>query len=275
MTNVRCWTNRSVTYLVGFALQSTLSLGAPHRASAQTRFDVTPDVSAPGGQANPQTQGGGPSKSWPRRHPVLIATMIGAAAGGVAGCKLGSSGGNPDVSCEFYVAPFAFLGAGIGLAVGWAASPHTGPIPLSPNNVQRYVKHGQKVVVDKNGRDQTIGKVAEVSGDAITIAYNDGTTKTFGNVALTAQVKPDSLKNGLLIGAAPGALIAAAAYKDGAGAAGMLAIPLWALIGAGVDKLIRHDELIMGDQGGGSSPSIAVLPSLGRRSGGVALSVKF
>src|SRR5262245_16696133 len=35
------WTNCSRWYLVGLAVQGTLSLGAPHRARTQTQFDVS------------------------------------------------------------------------------------------------------------------------------------------------------------------------------------------------------------------------------------------
>ena len=69
----------------------------------------------------------------------------------------------------------------------------------------------------------------------------DGTTTTLAGQTSTWHLTSDSLKNGMLIGAALGAAVAVFNYKDGASAAGAITgVPIWALIFTLVDRGFKH-----------------------------------
>ena len=214
------------------------------------------------------------SGNWARRHPVLLSSMIGAAAGGAAGCAIGSDAPNPDVSCGFYVAPFAALGAGLGLSVGLLIDALSQEDPTSQHLVYTKIKSGQRVVAFQSGQRSTIGRVIDVSGESFVVADSNGRRTTFANADVKARVTPDSLKNGFLIGSGIGALFAAVAYRD-SGAMALVAIPAWALIGAGVDKAIKHDELLLDEHTASSTHTLQVFPWFRPGAGGVALALGF
>ena len=262
MTNVCCWTNRSVTYLVGLALSASWSLGAPVDARAQT-------VS--------QNQGGTQAKSWRQQHPVLFATLIGTAAGAAVGCALGAAAQDTDeVSCPYLVAPFGLLGAAVGVVPGMITERRNERDPVSFDDVRRRVKTGTSVIVIDQSRRQIAGKVVEVTADSVTMRAMDGTTTTLAGQASTWHLTSDSLTNGMLIGAAVGAVVAVVNYKDGASAGGAITgVPIWALIGTLADRAIKHQKLMAGESAGGSSASVEVRPWFGPRAGGIALSASF
>jgi hypothetical protein len=149
--------------------------------------------------------------------------------------------------------------------------------PVSFDDVRRRVKAGTNVIVIDQNRRQTVGKVVEVTADSVTIrSIVDGTTTTLAGQTSTWHLTSDSLKNGMLIGAAFGAAVAVANYKGEANAAGAItAVPIWSLIFTLVDRGFKHEKLIVGEQPTSSSASVKVLPWFGRRSGGIALSASF
>ena len=92
-------------------LTGTLRESAINQARLAASTDGT--VRAP---QSPPAVGQNGSDKFPA---VLLGTIVGALAGGIGGCLLGSNAENPDVSCGFYAAPFGFLGAGVGALVGF------------------------------------------------------------------------------------------------------------------------------------------------------------
>jgi len=263
----RSRTNRVVVFLAGLAVQGVLNLGAPAVAYAQT----------PGLSSSGRTQSGAPPKSWRQRHPVLFPTLIGTAAGAAAGCALGAAAHTSEtVSCGFLAAPYGLLGAAIGVVPGMLAERRNERDPLSFDDVSRRVKTGTNVIVVDQGRRQTTGRVLNVTADSLTIRAMDGTTMTMAGQTSSWHLTSDSLKNGMLIGAAFGAAVAVFNYKDGANAAGAItAVPIWSLIFTLVDRGFKHEKLIVGEQPASSSAAVTVLPWFGPRSGGVALSASF
>lgn len=266
MTSCRSRSNRLLVFLAGFGVQGLLNLGVPVDAHAQ----APSGVSFPG-----QTQSGASSKSWRQRHPVLFDTLIGTAAGAAAGCALGAAAHDSEVSCGYLVAPFGLLGAAIGVVPGLATERRNERDPMSFDELRRRVKPGTAVVVVNPGRARTAGKVLDISGDALTIRAVDGSTATLTSGAATWHLVSDSLKNGIVIGAAVGAVAAVVNYKDGAGAGAITGVPIWALIGALADRAIKHQVVTVDEHAGRPSAFLRLSPWLGKRSGGVALSVAF
>src|SRR5262245_24049662 len=77
---------------------------------------VTRLVQNPGASAPVTTE------SWPKRHPVVVGTLVGAGAGAVA-MSAAFCGGNSGDICVPIAAPMgAGLGAGIGALAGWLTS---------------------------------------------------------------------------------------------------------------------------------------------------------
>ena len=261
MTNVRCWTNRSATYLGAFALSASWSLWAPVEARAQAAL---------------QNQGT-PATSWRQQHPMLFPTLIGTAGGAAVGCALAVSLDNQEeIPCPLLAAGYGLLGAAIGSVPGMVAEHRGERDPLSFDEVRHRVKSGTTVIgVDQGGR-QIAGKVMDVTADSVTVRATDGTTTTLTGQASTWHLTSDSLKNGILIGAAVGAVAAVLNYKDGAPTAGAIAgVGMYTLIGALADRAVRHQKLIVGERAAVTSASIKLLPWFGRRSGGIALTTSF
>jgi hypothetical protein len=267
MMSCRSRSNRWPVFLAGCAVQAVLHLGVPVAARAQAQSGIS---------SSGQTQSGANSKSWRLRHPVLFDTLIGTAGGAAVGCALGAAAqSSDDVSCGYLAAPFGLLGAAIGVVPGLITERRNERDPLSLEDLQRRVKPGTRVLVMNAGGDPTAGKVVDVSGDSLTLRSEDGTTTTIANAAATWHLRSDSLKNGILIGAALGAAIAVANYKDGAGAGAITGVPIWALIGALTDRAIRHQRLTMNEPAGHASANVTVSPWLAKRSGGFAVAVGF
>lgn len=268
MISFRRRSNRVVVFLAGLAVQGVLNLGAPAVTHAQTPFAVS---------SSGQVQSGAPPKSWRQRHPVLFPTLIGTAVGAAVGCALGTAAHSSEtISCGLLVAPYGLLGAAVGVVPGMITERRYERDPLSFDDVRRRVKAGTNViVVDQSGR-QTVGKVVDVAPDSVTMRSRDGTTTTLAGRTSTWHLTSDSLTNGMLIGAAVGAVAAVVNYKDGANAAGaMTAVPIWALIFTLVDRGFKHEKLIVDEHPAGSPASVKVLPWFGPRSGGIALSASF
>ena len=251
--NARRWSTRPVLCLAGFAMQGLLHLGAPADAQAQTQ---------------------GPEKSWRQRHPVMFDTLIGTAAGAAVGCALGAAS-HSEVSCGYLAAPFGLLGAAIGVVPGLATERRNERNPLSFEDVHRRVKTGTTVVFVNARGETTAGKVVDVSGDVLTMRSEDGSTRALTSGAGLWHLTSDSLKNGIVIGAAIGGVISVANYKDGAGAGAITGVPIWALIGALADRAFGHQVLTANEEAPGSSATLQVSPWFGKRSGGVALSLGF
>jgi hypothetical protein len=262
----RSRSNRLLLLMAGFAVQGLLNLGAPADAHAQTQAGVA---------FSSQTQSGAPPKSWRQRHPVLFDTLVGTAAGAAAGCALGAAAHDSEVSCSYLVAPFGLLGATIGVVPGLATERRNARDPLSFDEVRLRVKPGMNVVAVNAAGHKTAGKVADVSGDSVTMRAIDGTTATLTSRASTWHLVSDSLKNGILIGAAVGTAAAVVNYKDGAGAGAITGVPIWALIGALADRAFNHQVLTVDEHAGSPSAFLKLSPRLGKRSGGIALSVTF
>jgi hypothetical protein len=268
MISFRIRSNRVVVFLAGLVVQGVLNLGAPAVAHAQAPSGIS---------SSGQTQSGAPPKSWRQRHPVLFPTLIGTAVGAAAGCALGAAAPSSEtVSCAFLAPPYGLLGAAVGVVPGMITEKRNERDPLSFDDVRRRVKAGTNVIVIDQSRRQTIGKVVAVAADSVTMRSMDGTTTTLAGQTSTWHLTSDSLKNGMLIGAAFGAAVAVANYKGEANAAGAItAVPIWSLIFTLVDRGFKHEKLIVGEQPASSSASVTLLPWFGPRSGGFALSASF
>jgi hypothetical protein len=242
-------------YLVALAVHSLFHLGAPATAHAQ---------------AQPQ------EKSWRERHPVAFDTLIGTAAGAAVGAALGAKH-DADVPWPALAAGYGLLGAAIGVVPGMVTERRNERDSLSPDELRRRVKNGTTIVIVNAQGQRTVGKVVDVSGDSVTMRAADGTTTTVPAARGTWHLTSDSLKNGILIGAAVGSVFAVVNYKDGASAGGAVAgVGIWALLGALADRAFGHQVLTATEGATGSSAIFKLTPWLGKRgSGGVAFSVGF
>lgn len=260
---IRCRSPRSLVYLVAFAVAGLVMLGAPMVAYGQDP------------QTGQQTQNG-PHKTWRHRHPVLFDTLIGTAAGAAVGCALGAAAqDHEDVSCAYLAAPYGLLGAAIGVVPGIVTERRYERDPLSFDELRRHVKPGTTVVVLDASGNKTTGKVVDVTGDSLSLRAGDGSTRTISGDATIWHLTSDSLTNGILIGAALGAAISVANYKDGAGAGAITGVPIWALLGALADRAFGHQRLTANEPGGRSAAIVKVTPWLGKRSSGVSVAVAF
>jgi hypothetical protein len=254
MMNPRRWFHRPAVYLAAVAVHGVVHLGAPANAQAQSQ---TPD------------------KSWRERHPVAFDTLIGAAAGAAVGSALGATH-DADVPWPYLAAGYGLLGAAIGVVPGMVTERRNERDALSPDELRRRVKNGTTIVIVNAQGQRTVGKVVDVSGDSVTMRGADGTTTTVPAGRGTWHLTSDSLKNGVLIGAALGSVFAVVNYKDGAPAAGAAAgVGIWALLGALADRAFGHQVLTATEGAMGSSAIFKLTPWLGKRSGGVAFSVGF
>ena len=202
-------------------------------------------------------------------------TLIGTAAGAAGGAALGVAN-DVDVPWPYLAAGYGLLGAAIGVVPGMVTERRNERDPLLADDLRRRVKNGTTIVIVNAQGQRTVGKVVDVSGDSVTMRAADGTTTTLPVGRGTWHLRSDSLKNGILIGAAIGSVAAVVNYKDGAPAAGAVAgIGIWALIGALADRAFGHQVLTATDGAIGSSAIFKVTPWVGKRSGGVAFSVGF
>jgi len=255
--NLRRWSQQHFVYLAGFAVHSLIQVGAPAVAHAQTQT---------------------PEKSWRQRHPMAFDTLVGAAAGAAAGCALGATADDSEeYPCALLIGPYALLGAAIGSVPGMITERRNQRDAVSFDELRRRVKRGTRVIVEQGGQRRTVGKVLEVSGDSVIVRSPDDTsTTTLSDRGTTWHLTSDSLNNGILIGAAFGTAVAVFNYKDGAGAAGAIAgVPIWALIGALTDRAFGHPVLTATDGAASRSVSFNVSPWMGKRSGGLSVSLGF
>src|SRR5262245_5965897 len=254
MMTSRRWFHRPAVYLAAVTVLGVVHLGAP---------------------ANAQAQSQPPDKSWRERHPVAFDTLIGTAAGAGVGAALATSK-NADVPWPYLSAGYGLLGAAIGVVPGMVTERRNERDALTPDDLCRRVKNGTTIVIVNAQGQRTVGKVVDVSGDSVTMRAADGTTTTVPAGRGIWHLTSDSLKNGILIGAALGSVIAVVNYKDGAPAAGAVAgVGIWALLGALADRAFGHQVLTATDGAMGSSAVFRLTPWLGKRSGGIAFSVGF
>ncbi|HEX7796804.1 MAG TPA: hypothetical protein VF456_20720 [Vicinamibacterales bacterium] len=255
MMNLRRRAHRAAICIVSVGVHALIQLGAPPTANAQTSA---------------------PEKSWRERHPVAFATLIGTGAGAVVGCGVGAAASDAeDISCPYLAAPFALLGAAIGVVPGMITERRHEEDALSFDDLSQRLKPGTRVIVVDGGQRTVIGKVAEVSGDSITVRATDNSSTVLPSQGTTWHLRTDSLTNGTLIGAAVGVVISIANYKDGAGAGAISGVPIWALLGALTDRAFGHPVLTATKNVVASSASVHVSPWVGKRSGGIAFSVAF
>jgi len=147
---------------------------------------------------------------------------------------------------------------------------------VSFDDLRQRLKRGTRVVVEEGGQRKTVGKVLEVSGDSVVVRSPDDTTTTLSNRGTTWHLRSDSLTNGILFGAAFGTAVAVVNYKDGASAAAaMTGVPIWALVGALADRAFGHQVLTATDGAVSKSASFNVAPWIGKRSGGLSVSLGF
>ena len=143
------------------------------------------------------------------------------------------------------------------------------------------VESGDRVTVtDSAGREQT-GRIIDLSPSALTLRI-DGAGYDFraASVRTIRQWRPDSLRQGALIGLAAGAITAAALYfplDDFTGLGKAMTLGMFAAagtgIGVGVDALIPTRQVIF--RSPAAARRLTVAPLLARNRQGVAVSIGF
>ena len=155
------------------------------------------------------------------------------------------------------------------------------------DEIRRRVKDGQKVfVLDDQGRELK-GRIGELSADSLMLLVGPDRTELPYNRIVRIDRPRDGVANGMLIGLGIGAgfgLVSAAAVAGGDGGWGspdagdmaLIAPALFGAIGAGiglgVDAMIGGEKTLYRREG---TTRISVSPALGRRGGGVAVSVSW
>jgi hypothetical protein len=159
-------------------------------------------------------------------------------------------------------------------------------------DLQQLLTTGKIVtVVDTNG-DEVKGRLVSVRPASITLQsrstkQNPDGLHTFAAGTVTQVRKPDSLVNGLLIGAAAGTLGAVWFTRHNCGPAGfdseceaiawpvalVTFIPGGIAVGGLIDKAIP--KVIHVAAGTRRTPAIAAFPWFGKHAGGLAMSVRF
>jgi hypothetical protein len=278
MTSFRSSVRRAAPFLV--AIITLLVVGVPVNAQAQLRFDAAlglVDPTAANSQAAPLASRGQEweARSWRERHPLGFPTLIGTAAGAAIGCWLGAATQTyEEVSCAYLAPPFGLLGAAIGVVPGMVMEKQHENHSLSFNEVRRQVKPGTPVVAFVQGRRETLGRVVAVAGNGLTVRAMDGSTSNMSGREGTWHFRTDSLKNGILIGTAIGAVATVVNYRE-AGSGAISGVPIWALIGALADRAISHRRLVLNEPSDTSAASFRFEPRLGVHSAGLALHASF
>ena len=139
-------------------------------------------------------------------------------------------------------------------------------------------------VTDAQGRE-TEGKIGILSPDALTLGADGSKTFAARDVSAIRERRPDSLKNGALIGLGVGgglALVACLGLAEGSGESGWCAIALGfyggvgAGIGVGIDALIPgKKQAVYRAPGSLPSASLSFAPVITPRHKGVAVSFSF
>jgi hypothetical protein len=120
-------------------------------------------------------------------------------------------------------------------------------VARSFEELQPILKVGQTVVVTDDSGRQTKGRLTDVSPSALVVSTPD--TRTFAEGTVAEIRSPDSLSNGVLIGAAIGAGLATWDYlidpsEPGNAAIFAVAIGLGTAIGAGIDALHKGGKVL-------------------------------
>ena len=159
----RSRSNRVVVFLAGFAVQGVLNLGAPAVAHAQTPPGIS--SSARPRVAHHQKAGGNGTRccsrpsSEPQPEPRRDAHWAAAAQS------------SETMSCGLLAAPYALLGAAIGVVPGMIAERRNERDPLSFDEVRRRVKaeptSSSLIRVDArpSGRSWSHGRLSHDAGD--------------------------------------------------------------------------------------------------------------
>ena len=149
-------------------------------------------------------------------------------------------------------------------------------VARSFEELQSILKVGQTVVVTDDSGRQTKGRLTDVSPSALVVSTPD--TRTFAEGTVAEIRSPDSLSNGVLIGAAIGAGLATWDYlidpsEPGNAAIFAVAIGLGTAIGAGIDALHKGGKVLYVSRRQRSD--LTLLPVLGKDRQGVLVSVRF
>lgn len=120
-------------------------------------------------------------------------------------------------------------------------------VARSFEELQSILRVGQTVVVTDGSGRQTKGRLTDVSPSALVVSTPD--TRTFAEGTVAEIRSPDSLSNGVLIGAAFGAGLATWDYlidpsEPGNAAIFAVAIGLGTAIGAGIDALHKGGKVL-------------------------------
>ena len=120
-------------------------------------------------------------------------------------------------------------------------------VARSFEELQLILTVGQTVVVTDDSGRQTTGRLTDVSPSALAVSTPD--TRTFAEGTVAEIRSPDSLSNGVLIGAAIGAGLATWDYlidpsEPGNAAIFAVAIGLGTAIGAGIDALHKGGKVL-------------------------------
>ena len=149
-------------------------------------------------------------------------------------------------------------------------------VARSFEELQSILKMGQTVVVTDDSGRQTKGRLTDVSPSALVVSTPD--TRTFAEGTVEKIRSPDSLSNGVLIGAAIGAGLATWDYlidpsEPGNAAIFAVAIGLGTATGAGIDALHQGGKVLyMSPQ---QRSDLPLSPVLGKDRQGVLVSVRF
>ena len=159
------------------------------------------------------------------------------------------------------------------------------PVPAFDRLNTRLKIGDQVVVTDTQGRRRA-GSLVGLSPSSLTLDGKPGRTFPASDVRLIEERRPDSLKNGALIGLASGfavgaGLAASICSQDGCEGAGIAAgVALYAgigaAIGAGIDALIPGKKLVVYQAADGrTSARLMLAPVVTPHTTGVAFSLSF
>jgi hypothetical protein len=157
-------------------------------------------------------------------------------------------------------------------------------VPSSFNDLQFLVKPGDRVTVVDAAGVETTGRIAELGASVISVESQSGERRfKQDDVIVIRQRRADSLKNGMLIGAAIGGglgFIAEASCgwnDDACGRPGVVTFSLavWGVgIGALADGLLKTQRDIF-RHGPGTIGSLNIAPIVGLRTAGAQVALRW